>query len=239
MKKIVVLILVLSLFSCGEKEVKLPQAEVSVLNDIVDHSPIYMFFEIKNTKDTIIEVNRRNSISSTNWVYSIDKRLPLKLVIPEIITLQEKKANSAHAKVDAINVFSYSDSIKKQLAFFPFTDVVFKYDKDFSKFFIKKNAQIYLPYHNFTVNFNKNNEITIDGLAVDRNEFVPFFKQFSDFTIDGKKIMIHLNFDKNLSYDNYIKNKILAWLATNEKVQLSSYEFIYDEKKLPECGCKL
>ena len=51
--------------------------------------------------------------------------------------------------------------------------------------------------------------------------------------------MLHLNFDKNLSYGAYLNNKILAWKATNHKVQLSSFEFIYDEKQLPECGCKL
>ena len=239
MKKIVAIVVLLGLFSCSEKEVQLPQAEVSVLKDIVDHSPIYMFFEIQNKKDTIIDVNRKNSISSTNWVYTIDKRLPLKLVIPEVMKLQEKKANSAHSKKDAIDVFSYSDSIGKNLAFFPFTDVKYKLDKEFSKFFIKKHATEYTPYHNFTINFNKKNVITIDGLEVDRNEFVPFIKEFSDFTNDGKLIMLHLNFDKNLTYGDYIKNKILAWQATNEKVQLSSFEFIYDEKQLPECGCKL
>ena len=239
MRKIVIIVALLSLFSCAEKEVQLPQAEVSVLKDIVDHSPIYMFFEIKNEKDTIINVNRKNSISSTNWIFNIDKRLPLKLVIPEVMKLQEKKANSAHSKKDAIDVFSYSDSIRKNLAFFPFTEVKFKYDKDFSKFFIKKNASQYMPYHNFTVNFNKKNAITIDGIEVDRNEFVAFIKEFSDFTIDGKLIMLHLNFDKNLSYGDYLNNKILAWKATNDKVQIASYEFIYDEKQLPECGCKL
>lgn len=239
MKKIVAIVVLLGLFSCSEKEVQLPQAEVSVLKDIVDHSPIYMFFEIKNEKDTIINVNRKNSISSTNWIFNIDKRLPLKLVIPEVMKLQEKKANSAHSKKDAIDVFSYSDSIRKNLAFFPFTEVKFKYDKDFSKFFIKKNAEQYMPYHNFTVNFNKKNAITIDGIEVDRNEFVAFIKEFSDFTIDGKLIMLHLNFDKNLSYGDYLNNKILAWKATNDKVQIASYEFIYDEKQLPECGCKL
>ncbi len=239
MRKIVIIVALLSLFSCAEKEVQLPQAEVSVLKDIVDHSPIYMFFEIKNEKDTIINVNRKNSISSTNWIFNIDKRLPLKLVIPEVMKLQEKKANSAHSKKDAIDVFSYSDSIRKNLAFFPFTEVKFKYDKDFSKFFIKKNAEQYMPYHNFTVNFNKKNAITIDGIEVDRNEFVAFIKEFSDFTIDGKLIMLHLNFDKNLSYGDYLNNKILAWKATNDKVQIASYEFIYDEKQLPECGCKL
>ena len=239
MKKIVIIVAFVSLFSCNKKEVLLPQAEISVLKDVVDHSPIYMFFEIENEKDTILNLNRNNSISSTNWVYNIDKRLPLKLVIPEVKKLQEKKASSAHSKKEAIDVFSYSDSLSKNLAFFPFTEVQFKMDKHFSKFFIKKNAQHYMQFHNFTINFNKKNEITIDGLAVKSNELVPFIKQFSDFTNDGKLIMLHLNFDKNLSYGDYINNKILAWKATNQKVQISSFEFIYDAKRFQECGCKL
>ena len=66
MKKIVIIVAVMSLYSCSEKEVLLPQAEVSVLKTVMDHSPIYMFFEIENKKDTVINVNRKNSISSTN-----------------------------------------------------------------------------------------------------------------------------------------------------------------------------
>ena len=86
----------MSLFSCSEKEVLLPQAEVSVLKTVMDHSPIYIFFEAKG-KDTIAEVNRKNSIISTNWILNIDKRLPLKLVMPQVIKMQEKKrADSAH-----------------------------------------------------------------------------------------------------------------------------------------------
>ncbi len=91
-----------------------------------------------------------------------------------------------------------------------------------------------MKYHNFTVNFKKGNAITIDGLEVGNREFVAFVKEFSDFSQDGKMVMLHLNFDKELTYGDYIQNKILAWQATNEKVQLSSYEFIYDEKQLPQ-----
>lgn len=233
MKKIVVIVALFSLFACSDKEVKLPQAELSVMKDIEDHSPIYMFFDLKDKKDTIIEVNKRNSISSTNWVFNIDKRLPLKLVIPEVTKLQEKKKGSSHAKEGSINVFTYSDSIAKNLAFFPFTDVQFKMDKDFSKLFIKKNAQQYMNYHNFTVNFRKDNVIIVDGFEVGRKEFVAFIKEFADFSSDGKLILLHLNFDKELTYGDYIKYKLLAWQATSEKVELSSFEFIYDAKQLP------
>jgi hypothetical protein len=94
MKKLVAIVALMGLFSCNDEEVLLPQESVSVLKDMTDHSPIYMFFKTeenpddKEKLDTIIEVNRKNSISSTNWVFNIDKRLPLKLVIPELMELK-------------------------------------------------------------------------------------------------------------------------------------------------------
>ena len=74
MKKIVIALLLISLFSCGKKEIQLPQLNETVVADVKDHSPIFMFFET-NGKDTLIDVNRSNSISSTNWLFNIDKRI--------------------------------------------------------------------------------------------------------------------------------------------------------------------
>jgi hypothetical protein len=245
MKKLVALIALIGLFSCNDEEVLLPKESVSVLKEMTDHSPIYMFLKTeenpdnKEILDTIVEVNRKNSIASTNWVFNIDKRLPLKLVIPEVMNLQDKKKRSSHSKAVTMYVFTYSDSVAKNIAFFPFTDVEFKFSKHFSKFFIKKHAEHYRNFHNFTVNFNKDNKITVDGMDVSREEFVDYIKEFADFTSDGKITMLHLNFDNRLTYGQYIQNKILAWKATNNEIQLSSFEFVYDEKKLPECGCKL
>ena len=45
MKRIVILISLLSLFSCEDKPVLLPQVDHTVLSKIEDHSPIYMFFK--------------------------------------------------------------------------------------------------------------------------------------------------------------------------------------------------
>lgn len=239
MKKISVLVFSVLLFvSCKKEDVQLPKANVSVLKELTDHSPIYMFYEIDG-KDTIAKVNKNNSISTTNWVFNIDKRLTLDKVIPQIKLLQEKKKRSSHKKEGAINVFSYADSIGKNLAFLPFTDVQFKFDKDFSKFFIKKHAEAYMPYHNFTVNFNKDNKITVDGNDIEREELVFFLKDFSEFMSEGKTTILHLNFDKNLTYGEYLENKVLVWQLNSSLIQISSYEFIYDTKKLPECGCKL
>lgn len=238
MKKYIILVATLSMFSCKQEDVQLPKTNVSVQKDLLDHSPVYLFFRTE-ANDTIAEVNRKNTISTTNWVFNVDKRLPLHAVIPEVMELQTKKKNSVHKKEDAVNVYSYADSIGQNLAFLPFTDVQYFYDKDFSKFYIKDHASLYQSYTNLTINFNKDNQITIDGSEISRDEFVVFVKDFADFMSDGKTTIIHLNFSKYLTFDQYIQDKILAWQLTSEVIQLSSYEFIYDEKKLPDCGCKL
>ena len=45
MKKLVAIVALLGLFSCNNEEVLLPQENVSVLKEMTDHSPIYMFFK--------------------------------------------------------------------------------------------------------------------------------------------------------------------------------------------------
>jgi len=231
-------ILVTILLSCDKKDVQLPKTDKTVVKELLDHSPVYLFFDTNGT-DTLVEVNRRNTIGSTNWVFNIDKRLPLKLVIPEVMQLQEKKQSSSHNREDSMTLYSYSDSIGSNLAFLPFTDVKYFFDNEFSKFYIKRNVELYMPYHNFTINFNKNNQITIDGNEMERSELPNFIKEFSDFMSEGKTTILHLNFDSSLTYEQYIQNKILVWEITDERIQLSSYEFIYDPKKLPACDCKL
>lgn len=120
------LILLFVLFSCGkDATILLPKSDISIVKDIQDYSSIYLFFKTKG-KDTLVEVNRKNSISSTNWIFHIDKRLPLCLVVPEIIKLQAKKERSAHKSETSENYFSYSDSIHKNLAFMSFTKVKYQ-----------------------------------------------------------------------------------------------------------------
>lgn len=128
MKKGFIIILSFLLVSCSKKQVLLPQLDETIVSKVKDLSPIYMFFET-NGKDTLIDVNRNNSISSTNWLFNIDKRLPLRLVIPEIQKLQAKKEKSAHKSETAENYFTYMDRRKKSLAFMPFSELEFTVEK--------------------------------------------------------------------------------------------------------------
>jgi biopolymer transport protein ExbD len=189
MKKIIVALFLISLFSCGKKEIQLPQLNETKVVDVKDHSPIYMFFET-NGKDTLIDVNRSNSISSTNWLFNIDKRLPLKLVIPEIQKLQVKKAKSSHKKEGSENYFTYMDSKKKTLAFLPFTNVTYTL----------KN------YNNgISVFFTKRNKIFVNNILVHKKDLESYLNNLNNTYQE-----IAFGFDKNLSFQDYIIAKNVA-----------------------------
>ncbi len=188
------LIIALLLFSCGEKkDVLLPKANVSIVKDVQDHSPIYIFFKTEG-KDTIAEVNRKNSIISTNWIFNIDKRLPLKLVIPEVMKLQEKKrGDSAHKNEKAENYYSYADSVGKNLAFLPFTKVFYKMENPTER-------------DEINIQFKKqSNTVSIDNTEIKKDEILNYIHRM-DY-VDQPKII--LLFDKNMNYEEYIQNKIL------------------------------
>lgn len=188
MKKIVFIGICFLLISCNKKEVLLPQIPETVVADIKDHSPIYMFFET-NGNDTLIQVNRKNSIVSTNWLFNIDKRLPLKLVIPEIQNLQAKKENSEHKNKAAENFYTYMDSNKKTLAFIPFTNVVFIL-KEPNSF---KNS----------VYFLKSGKVKYNEQVLEISELERYL---NDIKVE-KETEIVIGFDKNISFQDYIRNR--------------------------------
>jgi hypothetical protein len=154
MKRIVVLSFLFLLVSCQNKEVLLSQANETVVADVKDHSPIYFFFKVEE-KDTLIDVNRNNSISSTNWLFNIDKRLPLRKVILEIKKLQAKKEGNMHKSETSENYFTYTDTVKKTMAFLPFTKVKYKLEKpDFNVayFYLDRNDLVHFKDEVFSKN---------------------------------------------------------------------------------------
>lgn len=211
MKKIIVALLLLSLFSCEKKEVLLPQLDETIVADVKDHSPIYMFFET-NGKDTLIDVNRSNSISSTNWLFNIDKRLPLKLVIPEIQKLQAKKEKSAHKSETAENYFTYMDKKKKTLAFLPLVEVEYVFDNPtlgMNTLYFKADGKMY---------FNKQ--------QLSEQEL----EQYLNDLLIERESEIFIGYDKKLSFENYLKYRLKSKKIVIKKLGLSinyAKEFIY------------
>ncbi|HKJ05985.1 MAG TPA: hypothetical protein VJ970_00820, partial [Flavobacteriaceae bacterium] len=119
MKQIFLLALFATIFSCAKKEVKLPVLAEKGIQEVQNHSQVWIFFKVNNN-DTIANVNSKNTISTTNWLYNIDKRLPLKYFIEEVKKLKVKHHNSVHSKEGMADFFSYSDSVSQKLSFIPF-----------------------------------------------------------------------------------------------------------------------
>jgi hypothetical protein len=205
------LIVLFTLFSCGNKEdILLPKANSSIVKNVDDLSPIYVFFRTKG-KDTLAEVNRKNSIISTNWILNVDKRLPLRLAIPEIMKLQQKKREEkAHKNEKAENYYSYADTIGKNLAFIPFTNVYYKMEK---------------PKAGVAVFFTKNNEILVDDIVVKQEELQTYLNKLPSST-SNQYIFC---FDKNLNFGSYIQNKIFinSLKLPSSEFNIKQEEFIY------------
>lgn len=205
------LVLLFVLFSCGNKEdILLPKSNLTVVSNVQDHSPIYIFFRT-NGKDTLAEVNRKNSIITTNWILHIDKRLPLRLVIPEVMKLQEKKRNEvAHKNELAENYYSYADSIGKNMAFLPFTKVYYKMEK---------------PKFGIIVFFDKTNTISVNNVAVKKEEL----QNYLDNLPSDKPNKFVFCFAKDLSYGSYIQDKIFIQSLNFPfpSLNLTNEEFIF------------
>lgn len=184
------------LVSCeGKKEIQLPKSDVSIVKTIGEHSPIYVFYKIKG-KDTIADLNRANAITSTHWVFTIDKRLPLRLALPHIIKMQAKKDGSMHKNETSENYFSYADTLHKNLAFIPFTAISYKLEK---------------PKQRGVVFIDKNNRIWLEGKEVDRNEVKNALTAFTEKNPQS----ILFCFSKECSFGMYLQNKIFMKSLNN------------------------
>ncbi len=209
MKRIIVLGISLLLFSCNKKEVLLPKANQTIVADVQNHSPIYFFFKTEGV-DTLVDVNQSNAISSTNWLFNIDKRLPLRKVILEIKKLQAKKEGSPHKSETAENYFTYTDTVKKTMAFFPFTKVHYKLEKP---------------------------DITVSHVYLDRNDLVHFndevfSKNELQSFLDKKSIHVSqlvFSYDKGMSFGKYLQYQFFVkHLVAPKGINISqNKEYIY------------
>lgn len=229
MKYSLILLIILCL-SCGkEKTVQLPEINSSTIKDVKDVSPAYLFYN-EDKKDSV-ELNRKNLITSTNWLVNIDKRLTLKQVIPSIQLLQEKKRNAKmHKNENAKNYFSCNDTLSKNLGFIDFTDVVYHNDIHRS---IVENETIYnnTPLtettHLLSVLFEANDSISINSAHTTKSEFIEKLK-FMDSIQNKIMGIVYLKFNENLSFQEYITYKSLLSQIKLKHATISSDEYIFN-----------
>jgi hypothetical protein len=124
--------------------------------------------------------------------------------------LQDKKRQEkAHKNEKAENYYSYADSIGKNMAFILFTQVYYTVGKP------TENSLI--------IHFKQGDDLVlVDAKLVKKESVVDYLKGLN-FTIKPKILLL---FDKNMSFGEYLQNKIVIRdldSFTDEVAQ----EFIY------------
>lgn len=215
----IILPVILLLTSCNKKTVLLPETDTKEITEILDVSPIYIFYD--ETKPDSTDFNRKNMISTTNWLVNIDKRLMLKQILPHLQYLQEKRnKDGMHKNENAKNYFTCFNPEIQNLAFIEFTDLAF-HDKSSEKYFSENSI---------VIDFNTDNEIII--LNPNTNKII--LKTVTDYLLNSiEKVVtleniIYLNFNKNLSFQDYITYKSLLLHLDRNNVTISNDEFIYN-----------
>lgn len=194
MKKIVLLLFPLLLISCKEKEeVLLPVANETLVAEINDNSQVDFFFKLEEkemTNDTLIEVSLSHSKSTTAYSFGIDKRLPLRKVILLIKKLQTQKDESQHINPNSQKYFTYTDTLKRAPAYFPFTQIHFKLEKpDFNVVY----------FH-----LDRNDLAHFKELVFSKKQLEEFINKLP---ADSR---ILFSYDKGMSFGKYIQYKFFV-----------------------------
>jgi hypothetical protein len=216
MKNTYLLLVLLLLVSCGkDKVVYLPEINHSDISEIQDVSAAYLFYDETNPEG--YELNRKNLISSTNWLVNVDKRLTLKQVIPQIKFLQNKKQTSSHKNENAKNYFTCNDISKKTLGFIEFTDVVYHEE---SPDFIENISPIRFDLDG---SIAISNPISESSIMTNKNDFLHDLKK-----IDTVQQTFSLTFNAALSFQEYIAYKSALSTSDFKYITISNQEFLHN-----------
>jgi len=229
MRKFTIILFTFLMIGCAKKELKIPTLAEKGIQELHNHSQVWLFFEVKNT-DTMAVINKKNTISTTHWIYNIDKRLPLKAIIPSIIKLQDKHANSIHSEKGMFDYFSYSDTISKRLSFLKFDGVTFKTIGMLPKNFLEENTSNNPNYNNIQLVFHKNS-VLMNTIETDESNFKNELTALLKLTDEGKQPMLHLKFNGNLIYQEYLFYRTIIHNLSNENILVNREEVIFDEYK--------
>lgn len=239
MKKIAVIFFSCIALSCQKKrdiqlpEIDCPSPALTVRNP---GDPVYLFYD-PSEPDSLYPNLKKALPASSRTVYT-DKCLRLKHVIPQLKKLREQQLKQVEADRTKMYVPVMEDK-GKEVFFLDISDIAYKTNDQFSKFYIKDLPEQHMNLLTLTINFKRNDDITVDGNPIERAELLSFLKEYIDFVSEGKNTLIYLNFDENLTFQKYISGYCLMMQLRAPAIQIAGIEFIYNEALLPDCHCEL
>lgn len=233
MKHLYLLLIPFVLWSCGnERVLQLPEIKNTTITEVHDVSHAYLFYD--ETKEDSVDLNRKNIISTTNWLINVDKRLTLAQAIPKIKYLQDKKRNAKMHKNEAAKTyFTCHDTSIKNLSFLEFTDVNYTINDD--EIYLKRLSKVDSTHIELHPHFFEQNQIKItidkkngklDSKVMDLFEFQNYLKQIIEKSNSVRPEM-HLNFSMKLSFQDYITFKSMISKLEPNSISIDTNEFIY------------
>lgn len=225
------ILVLLCCFNCNnERVLQLPEIENADVTEVLDVSPAYIFYDESQPDSTLL--NRKNIISTTNWLVNVDKRLSLQQAMPRIIFLQDKKRNAEiHKNENAKNYFTCNDSSIGNLGFIEFTDVYYDYSEPKTK---DLNFLEILEAETFSSNQVTHLDLvlsrkTINSFKNDFSTLIEQLKLIDSASVENKttSVSIDLYFEKSLSFQDYITVKSELSKFKHLNLIISTNEYIY------------
>ncbi|MFP4846647.1 hypothetical protein [Winogradskyella sp. PE311] len=213
---------------------QLPTIKNTITSEVLDVSSGYIFYDQTQPDSTLL--NRKNLISTTNWLVNVDKRLTLRQAIPHIKYLQDKKRNAKmHKNENAKNFFTCNDTSIGNLGFLEFTDVNYEII-DIVKDSIAIHASQRIGYNDIVISQNPSPTTYFVITNTNKEDFENQAHQILELLekniplSEGLKInglSIDLYFEENLSFQDYIRIKSKLSELISKTVRISTNEFIY------------
>jgi len=213
----IILLLLISFTSC-KKDVKLPIIGIRGIQDtIYNNSAIWIFYKATGN-DTIAELNRKNKIANTHWIFNVDRRLSLKHIIPHIQKMQERKAApSPHDNGEITHMYySYVDTLANKLSMVLFDSIQYNTSSEF------KSDPLFQNYKHLRIEYNKANLLTVNDSLIAMNQLNNYIKS----NLDSIPLYLYLNLDKNTSYGQYIHLKATLEHVKNDSIVVANEEFV-------------
>jgi hypothetical protein len=229
MKSFFYYLLLSLIFSCGkDKIIQLPKVDQSKINEITDVSAAYIFYD--ETLPDSVELNRKNLISTTNWLVNVDKRLKLKQAIPKIVFIQNKKRNAEmHKNENAKNFYTCNDLSINNLGFIDFTNTYY-HSNNSDRYLdeLKNNAEqiIKIKVHSLDstyVSFISNDT----AFTHTSNERDLLNHLQTNLTSSGNALLIS-ELNNNLSFQDYITYKALLTKMEFKNLTIANDEFVFN-----------
>ncbi|MGV6845580.1 MAG: hypothetical protein ACWA42_05585, partial [Lutibacter sp.] len=164
-------------------------------------------------------INRKNTISSTHWIYNIDKRLPLKSFIADLVKLMYKHHNSMHAKKGTHDYFSYANPKSKKLSLFAFDEFDFIYSS-------QNNTDLL-----DSINRRKTITFLKDKIKFKGNYYLyNQTKSLIDTLNLTSQNLVNLKFNETVNFEQFLNSIILINNFKKDSIKLNKKIYVFAKK---------